>query len=162
MWETIGQILTSSNALIVLMFLLAMVLVAFILIKNGYINFDNESLRIGYADRERNIIKQQQDYVWLHLQDMEANIEKPEGYDKTLGQMIIMAMYIEYVSWISFNHLTKSDAYISVKQNKLVAVVNRYTVKPEFKNEEFLELIKKDTKQTIYELIKIREVYKDN
>ena len=162
MWETIGQILTSSNALIVLMFLLAMVLVAFILIKNGYINFDNESLRIGYADRERNIIKQQQDYVWLHLQDMEANLTKPEGYDKTLGQMIIMAMYIEYVSWISFNHLTKSDAYISVKQNKLVAVVNRYTVKPEFKNEEFLELIKKDTKQTIYELIKIREVYKDN
>ena len=162
MWETIGQILTSSNALIVLMFLLAMVLVAFILIKNGYINFDNESLRIGYADRERNIIKQQQDYVWLHLQDIEANIEKPEDYDATLGQMIIMAMYIEYVSWISFNHLTKSDAYISVKQNRLVSIVNRYTVKEQFKGEAFIDFIRKDTKDTIYELIKIREVYKDN
>lgn len=162
MWETIGQILTSSNALIVLMFLLVIVLVAVILIKNGYINFDNESLRIGYADRERNIIKQQQDYVWLHLQDIEANIEKPKDYDATLGQMIIMAMYIEYVSWISFNHLTKSDAYISVKQNRLVSIVNRYTVKEQFKGEGFIEFIRKDTKDTIYELIKIREVYKDN
>lgn len=162
MWETIGKILTSSNALIVLMFLLVIVFVAVILIKNGYINFDNESLRIGYADRERNIIKQQQDYVWLHLQDIEANIEKPEDYDATLGQMIIMAMYIEYVSWISFNHLTKSDAYISVKQNRLVSIVNRYTVKERFKGEDFIAFIRKDTKDTIYELIKIREVYKDN
>lgn len=162
MWETIGKILTSSNALIVLMFLLVIVFVAVILIKNGYINFDNESLRIGYADRERNIIKQQQDYVWLHLQDMEANLDKPSDYDKNLGQMIIMAMYIEYVSWISFNHLTKSDAYISVKQNRLVALVNRYTVKEQFKADNFIEDIRKDTKETIYELIKIREVYKDN
>lgn len=162
MWETIGQILTSSNALIVLMFLLVILLVAVILIKNGYINFDTESLRIGYADRERNIIKQQQDYVWLHLQDMEANLDKPKDYDKTLGQMIIMAMYIEYVSWISFNHLTKSDAYISLKQNRLVALVNRYTVKEQFKADDFIEYIRKDTKETIYELIKIREVYKAN
>lgn len=73
-----------------------------------------------------------------------------------------MAMYIEYVSWISFNHLTKSDAYISVKQNRLVSVVNRYTVKEQFKGEGFIEFIRKDTKDTIYELIKIREVYKDN
>lgn len=162
MWETIGEILTSSNALIVLVFLLVILLVAVILIKNGYINFDTESLRIGYADRERNIIKQQQDYVWLHLQDMEANLDKPKDYDKTLGQMIIMAMYIEYVSWISFNHLTKSDAYISLKQNRLVALVNRYTVKEQFKADDFIEYIRKDTKETIYELIKIREVYKAN
>jgi len=161
MWETIGQILTSSNALIVLIFLLAMALVAFILIKNGYINFDNESLRIGYADRERNIIKQQQDYVWLHLQAMEANLPKPKGYDKNLGQVIILTVYKEYVSWISFNHLTKSDAYISVKQNKLVDIVNTLTVKEDFKTEEFIEMMKEDTKNTIYELIKIREVFKE-
>lgn len=162
MWDAIKEILTSSNASIVLVFLLVILLVAVILIKNGYINFDTESLRIGYADRERNIIKQQQDYVWLHLQDMEANLDKPKDYDKTLGQMIIMAMYIEYVSWISFNHLTKSDAYISLKQNRLVALVNRYTVKEQFKADDFIEYIRKDTKETIYELIKIREVYKAN
>ena len=162
MWETITEVLTSSNAIIVLIFLFVIVLVAVALIKGGYINFDSESLKINYADRERNIIKQQQDYVWLHLQAMEANLDKPKGYNKDLGQIIILTVYKEYVSWISFNHLTKSDAYISVKQNKLINIVNALTVKNEFKSDEFIDLIRSDTRNTIYELIKIREVYKDN
>lgn len=161
MWEAISQVLTSSNAIIVLIFLFVIILVAVALIKGGYVNFDSESLKINYGERERNIIKQQQDYVWLHLQETEANLPKPKGYDKNLGQVIILTVYKEYVSWISFNHLTKSDAYISVKQNKLVAIVNSLTVKTEFKTEEFIDLIKSDTRNTIYELIKIREVYKD-
>lgn len=161
MWETISEVLTSSNAIIVLIFLFVIILVAVALIKGGYVNFDSESLKINYGERERNIIKQQQDYVWLHLQETEANLPKPKGYDKNLGQVIILTVYKEYVSWISFNHLTKSDAYISVKQNKLVAIVNSLTVKTEFKTEEFIDLIKSDTRNTIYELIKIREVYKD-
>lgn len=161
MWEAIEEILTSSNAIIVLIFLFVIILVAVALIKGGYVNFDSESLKINYGERERNIIKQQQDYVWLHLQETEANLPKPKGYDKNLGQVIILTVYKEYVSWISFNHLTKSDAYISVKQNKLVAIVNSLTVKTEFKTEEFIDMIKSDTRDTIYELIKIREVYKD-
>ncbi len=161
MWEAISEVLTSSNAIIVLIFLFVIILVAVALIKGGYVNFDSESLKINYGERERNIIKQQQDYVWLHLQETEANLPKPKGYDKNLGQVIILTVYKEYVSWISFNHLTKSDAYISVKQNKLVAIVNSLTVKTEFKTEEFIDLIKSDTRNTIYELIKIREVYKD-
>ena len=161
MWDAISEVLTSSNAIIVLIFLFVIILVAAALIKGGYVNFDSESLKINYGERERNIIKQQQDYVWLHLQETEANLPKPKGYDKNLGQVIILTVYKEYVSWISFNHLTKSDAYISVKQNKLVAIVNSLTVKTEFKTEEFIDLIKSDTRNTIYELIKIREVYKD-
>lgn len=161
MWDTIKAVLTSSNASIVLIFLMVIVLVAVALIKGGYINFDSESLKINYGERERNIIKQQQDYVWLHLQAMEANLPKPKGYDKNLGQVIILTVYKEYVSWISFNHLTKSDAYISVKQNKLVAIVNALTVKEDFKSEEFINMIKEDTKETIAELIKIREVFKE-
>lgn len=162
MWETIGQILTSTNGIAVLIFLVFVIFVGIFLIKSGYLKVDKKEVIIGYQDRERNIIKQQQDYVWLHLQDAEANLPKPDGYDKNLGQMIIMAVYIEYVSWISFNHLTRSDAYISVKQSKLIALINRYTIKEEFKTEDFIDLIKRDTKETIYQLIKIREVYKDN
>ena len=161
MWDAIKAVLTSSNASIVLIFLMVIVLVAVALSKGGYINVDSESLKINYGERERNIIKQQQDYVWLHLQAMEANLPKPKGYDKNLGQVIILTVYKEYVSWISFNHLTKSDAYISVKQNKLVAIVNALTVKEDFKSEEFINMIKEDTKETIAELIKIREVFKE-
>lgn len=159
MWETIGEILTSSNAFIVLIFLTVIVIVAVILIKGGYINFDSESLKINHGERERNIIRQQQDYVWLHLQEAEANLPKPEGYDKNLGQVIILSVYKEYDSWITFNHISKSEAYIRVKQKRLIALINSLTVKEDFKTEDFIEMIKRDTKETIYELIEIREAY---
>ena len=76
-------------------------------------------------------------------------------------QIIIMTAYIEYVKWISFNHLSRSEAYIGVKQSSLVALINSLTVKEEYKNEEFINYIKEDTKDTILRLIEIREVFKD-
>lgn len=162
MWETIGQILNGSNAGLVISTILVLVVIIVFLIKSNTIQINTPSVRIGMADRERNIIRQQQDYVWNHLREAEANIPKDETYDKQLGQIIIMTAYIEYVKWISFNHLSRSDAYIGVKQSSLVALVNSLTVKEEFKNEEFIEYIKRDTRETILRLIEIREVFKDN
>ena len=166
MWEAIKEILTSSNAVGVLLILgflfLVIIVIAVILIKGNVIQFHNETLRIGMADRERNIIRQQQDYVWTHLQEAEANLPKFEGYDEQLGQIIIMTVYIEYTKWIAFNHLTRSDAYIKIKQNALSAIVNRLTVNERYKGEEFKQYIKDDTRETILELIRIREVFKDN
>ena len=56
MWDAISEVLTSSNAIIVLIFLFVIILVAVALIKGGYVNFDSESLKINYGERERNII----------------------------------------------------------------------------------------------------------
>ena len=162
MWETIREVLTSGNALIVIIFLIFIAVIAVFLIKSGYFSVNTEGVKIGAADKERNIIRQQQDYVLLHLKAALNDIPKPEGYNEQLGQLVIMAVYIEYVNWIAFNHLTKSDEYISLKQRKLVDLINQYTYRDEFKTEEFIDYIKRDTKQTIYDLIKIREVYKDN
>ena len=161
MWETIKAVLTSPNALIVLIFLMFFALIGLVLIKSGWLNIHTESVKIGAADNERNIIRQQQDYVLLHLKAALNNIPKPEGYDENLGKLVIMAVYIEYVSWIAFNHLNKSEKYISVKQNKLVELIGQYTYKDEFRTDDFIEYIKRDTKDTILELIKIREIYQD-
>lgn len=161
MWEAIKEVLTSSNALIVIIFLMFFIVIGVVLIKSGWLTIRTESVKIGAADRERNIIRQQQDYVLLHLKAALNNMPKPEGYDETLGQLVIMAVYCEYVSWIAFNHLTRSEKYISVKQNKLIELIDQYTYKEEFKTEEFKDLIRQDTKNTIYELINIREIYKD-
>ena len=79
-----------------------------------------------------------------------------------LGKIVIMSCYIEYVNWITFNHLTRSDAYITLKQKRLVSIVNSLTVNSKYKSEEFINYIKSDTRNTIYDLLKIREVYKDN
>lgn len=166
MWEAIKEILTSSNAvgvLLILGFLVIVVIVtAFVLIKGNVFQVHTQTVSIGYAERERNIIRQQQDYVWQHLQEAEANLPKDEDYDEQLGQIIIMTVYIEYTKWIAFNHLTRSEAYIHVKQNSLVAIINKLTVNEKYKGEDFKQYIRDDTRDTILELLKIREAFKNN
>ena len=164
MWEAIKDILTSSNAVGVLLILgflvIVLITIAVVLIKGNYFQVHTETVSIGYQEKERNIIRQQLNYVWLHLEEAEANIPKDEDYDEQLGQRVILEVYKEYTDWISFNHLTKTEAYIHVKQQALVSLVNKLTVNERYKGEEFKQYIKNDTKATIYELIKIREAYK--
>ncbi len=161
MWESISNILTSTNAVAVLTFLCVCIIGGVVLVKTNLLQIHTDSVRLGAMDTERNIIRQQQDYVRLHLKSIENDLEKPEGYNEWLGRFVVMRVYAEYVEWISFNHLSKSEAYIKVKQNKLVDLINQYTYKEEFKTEEFIEFIRKDTRQMILDLIQIREVYKD-
>lgn len=162
MWEAISEILNSQNGSTVLIVLLIVVLIAFMLIKGGNLSVNTEAIKIGARDSERNIIRQQQDYVWQHLVSMEHELQTiVPDYDKRLGLVIIQACYIEYCVWIAQNHLTMNDAYISLKQNKLVDIVGEYTEKEEFQSDEFKDKIRNDTKDVIYQLIKIRELYKD-
>lgn len=162
MWETISNVLTSTNAVAVLTFLCVCIIGGVVLVKTNLLQIHTNSVRLGAMDSERNIIRQQQDYVRLHLKSIENDLEKPDDYNEWLGKFVIMRVYAEYVEWISFNHLSRSDAYIKVKQNKLVDLINQYTYKEEFKTDEFIEFIRRDTKQMILDLIQIREVYKDN
>lgn len=161
MWESLANILTSTNAVAVLTFLAVCIIGGVVLVKTNLLQIHTNSVRLGAADTERNIIRQQQDYVRLHLKSVENDLAKPDGYNEWLGRFVVMRVYAEYVEWISFNHLSKSEAYIKVKQNKLMDLINQYTYREEFKTDEFEEFIRNDTKQTILELIQIREVYKD-
>ena len=161
MWESIAQILTGPNALAVLVVLVVIILVLVILVKAGVLRVSTPNVQLGAStDIERNIIRQQLDYVRLHLDGLESTIMKPKGYTEYLGKYILSEVYAEYVDWITFNHINKSPAYVSLKQERLVNLIRRYTVKEEFRNEEFDNFIREDTKKVLEDLIKIREVYK--
>ena len=164
MWESISEILTSSNAVGVLLILgfivVVLIIVAVVLIKGNYFQVHSQIVSIGYAEKERNIIRQQLNYVWLHLKEAEANIPKDPDYDVQLGQRIILTVYKQYSDWISFNHITRASDYIHVKQMELVALINELTVNERYKGEDFKQYIKDDTKDTIIELLKIREAFK--
>lgn len=162
MWETISNILTSSNAVSVLLFLSVCLIGAFVLIKTGMLQIHTEAVRVGAVDDERTIIRHQLDYVKHHLRGLERKLAKPEGYNEYLGKFIIEVVYDEYVNWVTFNHISRSEKYISVKQNQIVDIISQYTIRDEFKSDEFIEFVKKDTKEIILELINIREIYKYN
>lgn len=160
MWETISTILTGPNAFVVLIFLAFVSVILFILVKSGAIRISTPNMSINTGDVERNIIRQQLDYVSLHLNGLEAKLDKPEDYNEYLGKLIIEKVFDEYVNWITFNHINKSPAYVEIKQERVVSLIRQYTVKEEFRSEEFEDLIRKDTKEVIEALIRIREVYK--
>lgn len=160
MWEAISDILNSSNGSAVLVFLMVCILVGYVLIKSNLLQIHTDSIKLGARDAERNIIRQQQDYVWQHLTAAEKKLQKRvPDYDKRLGLIIVQACYIEYGNWIAQNHINANDDYISLKQQKLVDVISEFTEKEEFQSDEFIEYLKQDTKATILQLINIREIY---
>lgn len=160
MWETISTILTGPNAFVVLIFLAFVSVILFILVKSGAIRISTPNMSINTGDVERNIIRQQLDYVSLHLNGLEAKLDKPDDYNEYLGKLIIEKVFDEYVNWITFNHINKSPAYVEIKQERVVSLIRQYTIKDEFRSEEFEDMIRKDTKEVIEALIRIREVYK--
>lgn len=160
--KTIGEVLASPNAVAILVFLGICIIAGIVLVKSGFVRVHTKALSIGAADTERNIIRQQLEYVALHLKGIEGSLRKPEGYNEYLGKYILEKVYDEYVDWITFNHISKAAPYIEVKQNILVDLIGSLTVKEEFKTDEFVEFIRNDTKKMILDLIQIREIYKDN
>lgn len=160
MWDALAKIFTSANAVSILLFLIICILAAFVLVKSNLLQIHTDSIKLGARDAERNIIRQQQDYVWQHLTAAEKKLQKRvPDYDKRLGLIIVQACYIEYGNWIAQNHINTNDDYITLKQQKLVDVVMEHTEKEEFQSDEFIEYLKQDTKATILQLINIREIY---
>ena len=56
--------------------------------------------------------------------------------------------------------MTADDAYINLKQEKVIDIIKAYSNDPSnFPNAETINLIKDDVKQLILKLIQIRQLY---
>jgi len=160
MWESISRVLTSSNAPIVIAFLLFMGIMAWVMAKKGLFNIHTDAVTIGAADKERKIIRMQLEWVMQHLTGLEANIEKDEKYNHYRGKYVVERIYDYYVDRITQNHITNSTEYIEICQSNIIAIVDSLTEKPEYKTEDFKQMMMDDTKICINKLIQIRKVYK--
>lgn len=159
MWETISNILTSGNAIFVLVTILLLVVVLAILGKKGILVFDIKGIKLGYSEQERTIIRQQSEWAKLYCDSMEPLLPHPEGYDIWKSRYILECVYDEILTWITYNHITTNDSYIEIKQNKLIFLITSLTVKKDFQSDEFNDFIRKETKFIIQKLVQIREVY---
>ena len=161
MWESIAQILTGPNAIAVLCTLAIILVILGVLSKMGVLKISTPSVTLGNdGEIERNIIRQQLDYCLLHLNGLEANLPKPDDYNEYLGKLIVEKVYDEFVNWVTFNHISKAQAYVELKQERIVNLIRQYTVKEEFRTKEFEDMVRDDVKKIIEDLIRIREVYK--
>lgn len=159
MWRAIEHVLTSPNATFILLFVVFILVVGWILSKTGLLNIHTKAVTIGAANKEREVIRQQVEWIKYHYDGLEASLPKPKDYDEWRGKFITEKVYDEYVDWITFNHISTSDSYVEVKQDKIVNLVRKYTVKEEFKSKEFEDMLRKDVKECIERLVQIRELY---
>ena len=160
MWETIRDVLMSPNVTVILVFLAFVFVLAIVLSKTGLLNIHTNVVQIGAAIQERNIIRQQIEWVKLHCEGMESQLPKPEGYDTWRGRYILERVYDEYVTWITFNHISTDSTYVEIKQDRIVNLVESLVEREEFKTKEFEKMLRDDTREAIEKLVQIREVYR--
>ena len=160
MWETIRDVLMSPNVTVILVFLAFVFVLAIVLSKTGLLNIHTNVVQIGAAIQERNIIRQQIEWVKLHCEGMESQLPKAEGYNTWRGRYIAERVFDEYVSWITFNHLSTDSTYVEIKQDRIVNLVESLVEREEFKTKEFEKMLRDDTREALEKLVQIREVYK--
>lgn len=158
--QAVNNILTSPNALLVLLALLTIIIVLIRGIKGGYLHFNKAGINVGNADKERNIIRQQIEYTHTYLTSLENELEVGHEVNKWRVKYVIERVYDEIVDWISFNHITDKGDYIQIKQEKVWCLVQSLVYRPEFQSDEFRVRCDEVISHIIMHLIKIRVLYK--
>lgn len=153
------EILTSSNAVFILVAVVVIIALLAIMGKQGLLTFDIKGIKLSSRESERMIILRQSEWAKLYCDGMEPRLPHPEGYDIWKSRYILERVYDEIMTWILYNHVTNNESYVEIKQNKLVFLINSLTVKEDYHTEEFNDLIRKETKFIISKLVQIREYY---
>lgn len=161
MWETINNTLNGNNALTVLVFILIIVIIISILAKADILKVRTKVVKIGGSDEtERAIIRQQFEWATIYVRGLYGKCMSMYPHlDKEICQLVLERILVEIVSWITFNHITRSEMYVFVKTTRIQSIVFSMEVNDSIKSEEFQKKMAEWTKETINNLVNIREYY---
>lgn len=159
MWETISTVLTSANAWEVLIFLAVIVIFAIVLVKSGTVAISTKHLRIGQAEKEREIIRRQVEAAHDFIMSIGGKIpEKPE-YGGYFTKYILERVYDKVIEWIMFNHIANAPMYVQDKQETICNMVYMFAIGDEFKTPEFKKRMCGWVQELITRLVQIRDLY---
>lgn len=159
MWESISNVLTSGNAVAVLLTLIVLIIILSILAKKGIFQFSGKGVTIGDNEDERAVIRQQTEWSQLFIQSM-RQLPIFEGSDTYHTMYILEKAFDEVLNWIVFNHISDSENYISIKQEKIWNLIQTLVVDKKFTTEEFKQVIYDNTETLIKRLVHIRKNYR--
>lgn len=159
MWESISNVLTSGNAVAVLLTLIVLIVIMAILAKKGIFQFNGKGVTIGDNEDERAVIRQQTEWSQLFIQSM-RQLPIFEGSDTYHTLYILEKAFDEVLSWIVFNHISDSENYISIKQEKVWNLIQTLVEDKKFTTDEFKEVIYENTETLIKRLVHIRKNYR--
>lgn len=166
--DTVTNLFTNSTFLSSIPSVILLVIAAAFIISKLKVRIKTNHIQIGGEAKEsfyeRKIIQEQCDFAHEFLMGLVGKIKQvcpthQLQYDGWFTRCILETMYDEVVHWITYNHVSDDEAYISTKQTKICAMLYTFDVLPEFKTPEFQERVKNWTKEIIQELVRIRKVY---
>lgn len=161
MWEAIRDVLTSTNASMVMASLLILVVIISVLSRKGILSINTKGLTLGADIQERDIIRQQIEWAHTYIAGLYSFIQPmtDNRYNGYFTKFILEQVFTEVVNWISFNHIKLDSDYVSVKQAVVKSIVYGYDIDPIFKTPKFEKQIDAWTEELIKKLATIREVY---
>lgn len=159
MWESISNVLTSGNAVAVLLTLIVLIIILAILAKKGIFQFNGKGVTIGDNEDERAVIRQQTEWSQLFVQSM-RQLPIFEGSDTYHTLYILEKAFDEVLNWIVFNHISDSENYISIKQEKVWNLIQTLVSDKKFTTEEFKQVVYDNTETLIKRLVHIRKNYR--
>lgn len=159
MWETIKAVLTSDNVITILIFLVILILLVAILAKKGIFQFNGKGVQIGGDEDERAIIRQQTEWSQLFISSL-RQLPIFENSDTYHTLYVLEKAFDEVLSWIVFNHISDSENYISIKQEKVWNLIQTLVMDKKFTTEEFKAVVFENTEVLIKRLVYIRKNYR--
>lgn len=162
MWETIKEVLTSSNAVSILIFLAFVVMAVIFSSKRGLIAIKTGKLRIGSDEKELSIIRNQQQWVYLFVMSIKGKVlpDNATKEQKKTTELVLEKVYDKIIDWIVYNHINATNSYIEIKQSEIKCLVySQDDLEDEYKTPEFATRMESWVKEVILNLINIRKEY---
>lgn len=163
--EWLASVLTSSNAIPIIIIIVLLVVIIAILAKKGIVSFKGKGLTVGNGnderDIERTIIRSQIQYVKSAVSDFYDDIPDFPNRDEWRLKYICERIISVFTNIISFNHISREKIYMEMKQSEIWAVIINNTASEIMTSDEFKNVVYTKTAEILDKLISIREYYKN-
>ena len=160
MWQAISEVLTSGNALQVLIFLALITALFVVLVKTGILAIKTKHLRIGQVEREREIIRRQIETAHNFIMSIEGKLDAEScQHDRYFAKYILERVYDKVIEWVMFNNISNSPMYVQDKQETICNLIYAFPISEAFKTPEFKKRMQNWTSELITRLIQTRGIY---
>ena len=161
MWEAIVNVLTSENALMILIFTLIFSIALYIMSKKGVVAVNTGKVRIGRDEQELTIVRNQSQFAYLYIMAIKGKILEDNATEQQIDKvdLILEKIYDKVVDWIHYNHISDTGMYIEIKKEEIKNMVYGFPIKEEYKTPEFKNRMEGWVEELILNLLKVRKEY---
>lgn len=158
--DWLATILTSPNALLVICGVIVLLVLVAHFSKKGLFSLNLKGIKVGAADKERTLFRQQMEFIKARTDIMVVNlIDLFDDADEWRIRYICKLIEDVWQMAIVYNHITNDQFYTESKFEKIWAIVLSETTEHRFKDEKFKGIVRKECEDIINHLVEIKKYF---